>query len=136
VVAVDRSDQEVKHLEMIQAVIARMASSSASLKTWTVTLLAGIFALSAKDADRRFLIVALAPALGFWALDAYYLTQERRYRRLYDAVRLQEQVDPFSMATFQYASALPYAAALVSTTLLMFYGAITVFVLVLTWVIF
>jgi hypothetical protein len=130
------SDQEVKHLEMIQGVIARMASNSASLKTWTVTLLAGIFALSAKDADRRFLIVALAPAIGFWALDAYFLTQERRFRHLYDAVRRQENVESFSMVTGPYGSTDPFMAALLSRTLLMFYGAIGLFVLILTLTIF
>jgi hypothetical protein len=129
-------DHEIKHLDMLQGVIARMAGNSSNLKTWTVTLLAGIFALAAKDADRRFLIVALAPAVGFWALDAYFLTQERRYRALYDDVRMQNGVDAFSMNTGAYTTTKPYSAALFSATLLAFYGAITVFVAILAWIVF
>lgn len=130
------SDQEIKHLEMLQATIARTAGNSSNLKAWTVTVLAGIFALSSKDADRRFVAVAIAPAIAFWALDAYFLTLERRSRRLYDAVRRQEQVEPFSMATAAYAATHPYRSALFSPTLAAFYGTITFFVLILALIVF
>ena len=86
------------HLEMIQGVINRMASNSFMLKGWAVTLVAGIFALAAKDADKLYFIITYVPILVFWGLDAFYLRQERLYRKLYDKVRKQteEEID-FSM---------------------------------------
>ena len=80
-------DNKVKHLEMIQGVINRMASNSFALKGWAVTLVAGIFALSGKDADKLYFLVAYIPIVIFWGLDSYYLLQERLYRSLYETVR-------------------------------------------------
>lgn len=89
---------KIKHMEMIQGVINRMASNSFSLKGWAVTLVAGIFALAAKDANGMFFLVAYVPIIVFWGLDSYYLMQERLYRALYEKVRnlAEEEID-FSM---------------------------------------
>lgn len=88
----------MKHLEMIQGVINRMASNSFLLKGWAVTLVAGIFALSSKDADKLYFLIAYIPILVFWGLDACYLLQERLYRKLYDKIcLLQEQSVDFYM---------------------------------------
>ncbi len=84
------NERTVKHLELIQAVI----------------IVAAIFALAAKQANPRYLLVALIPTLVFWGLDAYYLRQERLFRRLYDVVRKAQSTDlygnPFSMDTSPY----------------------------------
>lgn len=91
-------EKKMKHLEMIQGVINRMASNSFLLKGWAVTLVAGIFALSSKDADKLYFLIAYIPILVFWGLDAYYLFQERLYRKLYDKIcLLQEQSVDFYM---------------------------------------
>lgn len=91
-------EKKMKHLEMIQGVINRMASNSFLLKGWAVTLVAGIFALSSKDADKLYFLIAYIPILVFWGLDAYYLLQERLYRKLYDKIcLLQEQSVDFYM---------------------------------------
>ena len=90
----------MKHMEMIQGVINRMASNSFALKGWTVTLVAGIFALASKDADKTYFLVAYVPLVIFWGLDTYYLLQERLYRALYDKVRNMGEDDvDFSMNT-------------------------------------
>ena len=80
-------EHQVKHLEFIQAVITRMAHNSFLLKGWSVTLVAAIFALAARDANEAYAVLAFFPGLAFWGLDAYYLRQERLFRKLYDAVR-------------------------------------------------
>lgn len=94
---------QVKHLEMLQAVITRMAQNSFALKGWSVTIVAGILALGVAAGNARIVWLALVPALAFWALDAYYLRQERLFRKLYDRVRKQAAPDadtgPFSMNT-------------------------------------
>ena len=54
-------EKKIKHLEMIEAVIERMAKNSFQLKGWAMTLVAAIIALSAKDADRRFILFGIIP---------------------------------------------------------------------------
>lgn len=86
-------ENKIKHLEMIQGVINRMASNSFMLKGWAVTLVAGIFALADKDTDKLYFLVAYIPVIIFWWLDAYYLLQERLYRSLYEKVRITDERD-------------------------------------------
>lgn len=97
-------ENKIKHLEMIQGVINRMASNSFKLKGWAVTLAAGIFALASKDADKRYFLVAYVPVIVFWVLDSYYLLQERLYRDLYNDVRLKSQAETdFSLNASEYS---------------------------------
>lgn len=89
---------KIRHLEMIQGVINRMASNSFKLKGWAVTLVAGIFALASRDTDKLYFLIAYIPIVIFWGLDSYYLLQERLFRSLYNKVRLLEENDiDFSM---------------------------------------
>jgi hypothetical protein len=89
--------QQTKHLELIQSVISRLASNSFALKGWSVTVTAALLALAAKESNLGFGVVAFYPAVAFWGLDAYYLRQERRFRALYDAVRLGQTESSFTM---------------------------------------
>lgn len=86
-------DNKLKHLEMIQNIISRMANNSFLLKGWTVTLVAGIFAISSKEADKIYFLIAYIPVFVFWGLDSYYLLQERLYRSLYDTIRDMDEND-------------------------------------------
>lgn len=81
----------VKHLEMIQQVIQRMASNSFLIKGWSLTVSAAFDGAAAKTSDWRVALVGLAAAAAFGVLDAYYLRLERMFRNLFDAVR---QGDP------------------------------------------
>lgn len=91
-------EEKMKHLEMIQGVINRMASNSFMLKGWAVTLVAGIFALVGNDNENIYNIIAYIPIIVFWGLDSFYLLQERLYRGLYEKVRLLDNSDiDFSM---------------------------------------
>lgn len=92
------NENKHKHLEFIQGVIDRMGSNLFLLKGWTVTLVAALVALSAKERGSYYL--AYFPVLAFWLLDAYFLSQERRFRALYDHVReLPDGQVSFSMDT-------------------------------------
>lgn len=94
------NENKLKHLEMIQGIINRMASNSFALKGWAVTLVAGIFALASKDTDKTYFLIAYVPIVVFWFLDSYYLMQERLFRSLYGKVRqLQENEIDFDMNT-------------------------------------
>lgn len=118
-------NKKLKHLELVQGVINRMANNSFMLKGWAVTLVAGIFALAGKDTDKLYFLVAYVPVLVFWGLDAYYLLQERLYRSLYDKVRqIDEGEIDFSLrATTQEFNndRNTYSNCLLSTTELWFY---------------
>jgi hypothetical protein len=116
-----------KHLEFIQAVIARMGSNLFLLKGWTVTLIAGLFALSSKESNSLFFFFAYVPTALFWCLDGYFLAQERRFRALYDAVRkLDEEAITYSMDIGPFAD-LPrnsWRSAMLSRTLVLYYGGL------------
>jgi hypothetical protein len=76
----------LKHLDAIQGVISRLSQNSFTIRGWSVTLVSVVFAiLSTKDNARGLVLVTLLPAVIFWWLDAYYLRQERLFRRLYAA---------------------------------------------------
>jgi len=117
-------ENKIKHLELIQGLINRMSSNSFMLKGWAVTLVAGIFALSANGADKRFFIIAYIPVLVFWFLDAYYLFQEKLYIYLYNEVRLKDnnEID-FDLRTerFKTKIAKPYLKCFFSKTEIFYY---------------
>ena len=123
-------DNKIKHLEMIQTVINRMSNNSFMLKGWTVTLVAGIYALSAKDADKMFFLVAYLPILIFWFLDAYYLWQEKIYRCLYDEIRIKsnDEID-FDMNTYKIKSSknTSFCRTMLSITVVGFYVPLALF---------
>ena len=77
------TEDKLKHLEFIQTAINRMSANSFLLKGWSVTLVAALFALAAKDANPKYVIVAYLPVLIFWFIDGYFLFQERLFRALY-----------------------------------------------------
>ena len=122
-----------KHLEFIQNVINRMARNSFFIRGWVITLVVGIFALSAaRDGDTIFssvLFVAAVLVLGaFWFLDGYFLDQERRFRGLYDEVRAKGEGDiNFEMITKPQDS---WLKATFSKTLCLFYVPVSVVTLV------
>lgn len=72
-----------KHLEIMQGVITRMAENSRSCKVWCVTLVSAVLVLVARTGEPQHALIALAPAVLFYVLDAYYLMLERRFRNSY-----------------------------------------------------
>src|SRR5947209_64112 len=91
-------DLGVKHLEFIQGVIGRLANDSFLMKGWALTVGGAFFGFSVKDLNWRIAAVGLLPVVAFWGLDAYFLSRERMFRALYDAVRTRDpRVEQFSM---------------------------------------
>ena len=53
-----------------------------------MTLVAAIFLLVVRGANPQLALIAgLLSSITFWGLDAFYLREERKYRKLYDHVR-------------------------------------------------
>jgi hypothetical protein len=117
-------EKKIKHLEIIQGVINRMAGNSFLIKGWCVTLVSALLALASKDSNTKFIFVSYYPVLMFWILDAYFLWQERLFRKLYDKIRLTEEdsID-FSMNTSTFVKDPDsWLRVAFSKTLLLFYG--------------
>lgn len=114
-----------KHLEFIQGTINRMSGNLFFLRGWTITLITGLFALSAaKGSYDGYILLAYFLLAIFWILDGYFLAQERRFRCLYDDVRkLDEDKIDFSMKTKKYQSEWrnTWFGSMLSATLLWFY---------------
>lgn len=72
-----------KHLEIMQGTITRMAENSRTCKVWCVTLVSAILVLVARTGEADHALIALAPTVLFYVLDAYYLSLERGFRRSY-----------------------------------------------------
>lgn len=123
-------DKQV-HLQFIQAVITRMNTNSFLIKGWMITLVSALFALAAKDANVRYVVVTYIAIPAFWILDAFYLSQERQYRGLYDGVRLSKSVD-FSMNASPYNTGEnTWLSTIFSKTLLVLYPLVIVITLVI-----
>lgn len=132
-VATERDDLP-RHLEFIQNVVERHARTSFVLKGWSVTLVAAVFLLAVRGGEPTFAMAAgLLPALTFWALDAYYLRQERMYRALYDHVRKVEPDanDRFNLDARPFRSAVPnWLRTLGATPVFWFHAAVLAVVIV------
>jgi hypothetical protein len=128
------NETKVKHLEFLQAIIARLANNSCLLKGWTVTLAGAFFGFAVANSNWQIAAIGLLPIIAFWGLDAYFLRQERLFRCLYDDVRRSDsEVEPFSMNVTGYRTvARPWWRTLFSNTLLAFYAVILLVGLILT----
>lgn len=117
-------ENKLKHLEFIQGAINRMAGNLFFLRGWTITLITGIFALSASSANQGYVFIAYFLIFIFWILDGYFLSQERLFRALFDHVRTINEKDiDFSMRTddFKKDPKNNWFYAIFSPTLLVFY---------------
>ena len=91
-------EQKLKHLEFIQGVVDRLASASFQMKGWSVVLNSALLLLMAQAGRVELGVILVVPVVVFWALDAYFLSQERLFRKLYNDVReLREGNIDFSM---------------------------------------
>ena len=118
-------EQKLKHLEFIQNIINRMARNSFVIKGWTLLLVAAFLAFIARIGDANLMLIAAVPVILFWALDGYYLHQERLFRALYNSVRGMDESDiDFSMDTSELGGDGGLLGAVFSKTLLTYYLAI------------
>lgn len=123
------------HLAMIQGVVNRLAQSSFLLKGWSVVLVSALLVFAANSSEPLVLYIALLPAIVFWALDGYFLWQERSFRALYDHVRVQEEASlDYGLDTKSAPNRSPYRQAVFSRTIALFHGAVLATIIVLIYV--
>lgn len=79
---------------MIQNTIDRMSTTSAVIKGFAATVFTAIGTLSFSGYCKLIMVI---PIICFFVLDVYYLMLERRFRFLYEQVRLLKKDLDFSM---------------------------------------
>lgn len=115
------NEDQRKHLEFIQAVVARLASSSTATKGWGLTVSTAAFGFSATKAVPVVAGLGLVVVIFFGILDSYYLREERLFRYLYDDAR-RGKVGVYSMNKNEYSSKCKRRSVIRSWSVLGFYG--------------
>lgn len=127
----------LKEVDIIQEIIRRMAFNSFMIKGWAITLV--VVALLLKGTEYQVWI-AFIPLLVFWFLDAYFLWQERMYRKLYEWViknRLKTDEYLFDMNAYRFKDEVQSRFRIMfSITLGWFYGSIAILIVIYSIIIF
>jgi hypothetical protein len=120
-----------KEIEIIQDIIKRMAFNSFIIKGWAITLV--VMTLLLKGTENQIWL-AFIPLIVFWFLDAYFLWQERLYRKLYDWVvnnRLKTDEYLFDMNAYRFKDKVQSKLRIMFTiTLGWFYGSIAILIII------
>lgn len=120
-----------KEIEIVQNIINRMALNSFMIKGWSITLV--VVTLLLKGTKYQIWI-AFIPLLVFWFLDAYFLWQERMYRKLYDWIinnRLKTEEYLFAMNACRFKDKVQSKIRIMfSVTLGWFYGSIAILIII------
>lgn len=137
-------DIHIKHLELIQSIINRMANNSFLIKGWSLTIVVGLLALSAKDSINTIVLIPIFPIIIFWGLDGFFLWQEKLYRALYEDARNayinNRTFDVFSLSIEAYKNPVTFVEkekvaswleVCFSKTLIPFHGVILFIILII-----
>ncbi|WQX16377.1 hypothetical protein E5P69_06880 [Helicobacter pylori] len=80
----DRAKILIEELKILQGIINRMTQNSLECKKWTLALVVGVLSLKIEAISNSYGLCVLGVLLlCFWFLDAYYLMQEKLFRKQY-----------------------------------------------------
>lgn len=74
----------IKHVEIYQALITRMAGNSTSCKQWCVLIVTAVIAFLANQDMPGSVLLAFIPIIALGMLDIYYLSLEVQFREAYN----------------------------------------------------
>ena len=94
-------ESDPKHLEFIQAVIARMAGASGLAKAWCLTVTTAALGYAVANESTNIAWLGVFAGLMFGLLDARYLREERKFRWLYEDAR-KGRIEVFDMHAHAY----------------------------------
>jgi hypothetical protein len=121
----------LKEIDITQDIIKRMGFNSFMIKGGAITLV--VVTLLLKGTEYQ-VGIAFIPLLVFWFLDAYFLWQERMYRKLYQWVinnRLKTDEYLFDMNAYRFKDKVQSRFRIMfSVTLGWFYGSIAVLIVI------
>lgn len=87
-----------QHLSLVQSVIARMAQSSANIKSWLLPVVTTAYGYAFTKSTVAVAILGIVATLVFGLLDIGYLRTERKYRSLYERIAANDPtVLPYSL---------------------------------------
>ncbi|WP_253709670.1 hypothetical protein [Treponema sp. OMZ 799] len=102
-----------------------MAKCSFMIKGWAIAIAtAGITLLSKQEIRFLYCFPVFILIIGLWALDGFFLSQERMYRALYNKVRKEDNTDFDMNASVFNTGKNSWVCSTFSKTLLLFYGII------------
>lgn len=120
------AELRVKHLEMLQAVISRVAGQGATVKNYCITLVTAIGGFAVTLEKPNAALLGLLAITIFWLLDARYLFIERKFRDEFDEVRLGDWgIQPTFEIRPKGKIFCPYVCSLFSWSIFGFYGLMT-----------
>ena len=123
-------DYLFKEIDIIQGIINRMASNSFLIKGWAITVVVATLIFEGKTDD---VWIAFIPLIFFWGIDAYFLRQEKLFRKLYGWVvsnRLSSDEYLLDMNTARFENEVTFSKTIFSKTLGPFYGGIALSIVV------
>jgi hypothetical protein len=83
------------HMNMLQGIVNRLATSSASCKTWCVGMVTALLAAAGSTRAPALLQLALVPVLVFAFMDIHYLSQESWFRAQFNAYAAKGQQNTY-----------------------------------------
>ena len=100
----------IKHMEMYQGIITRLAGNSAGCKNFAIPLITAILGFIVLEKQVALIWLSILPILLFYFVDCYYLVLENQFRDSYDhdAKKIQKgtftRKDLFNLNPFKAAS--------------------------------
>lgn len=122
-----KKEDKVAHLQMIQGIITRMGQNSFQIKGWAIGIMIAIFSFAGEQSNTRCILFTIVPLIIMWFLDSYYLQLERKFRLLYDDVRVSEESRDYDMnfndikIKVRNSYKISYFKILISATEIVFY---------------
>jgi hypothetical protein len=112
----------VKQLEMVQAIIARLANYGATLKNYCITLTTAIFGFAITLQRPVVTLLAMLPVVVFAGLDVQFLRTERRFRALFDELSQQNwDTRPSFTINLSSTPTISYLSVVCSWSIIIFY---------------
>ena len=125
------AELRIKHLEMLQALITRMASYGAAFKSYCITVTTAVIGFAFTLHRPAVAALALLPVVAFGVADAQYLRVERRFRDVFNLVRKESwEAMPSFDIHLESAPDQSFLAAVTSWSIIWFYMPLAVGVLV------
>jgi hypothetical protein len=106
----------IAHLNMLQAIISRLAGNGAQCKTWCLAIVSALFGLAGSK-NQAMIAAAVVPIIVLGFVDAAYLGRERAYRQLYNSIVIKIRDGTYTVAdSYNLAPSVRWSDLLASLT--------------------
>ncbi|TWH63854.1 hypothetical protein LX59_03018 [Azomonas agilis] len=92
----DEVHQKIAFLNILQGIINRLANTVSVIKGASVTVFSALLAFSSGEKINFSGWVFIAPSIVFWFMHAYFLQQERAFRKIYNREAMHPEKAPVS----------------------------------------